>query len=237
MGQAAKKSIQRCRQGHGPDLGDLLAAPNCIANAGLCAEDAVERCVNITVPGMTGDLPWLTGQGPGVAFPNDCAEPLPTGLYHDIGVSSCYEVRPKADRQRSQFSLGLRCSVLSQPSINQHGRPNVSEQRSDVPDVHGDGIVGVERFPDPNKIVCTDRMDAVKRGVPIEYRVSEGHPAPRCRWHRHIMEYNGVAIPEQSVSHGRRNVANATNYNHPASLPLHSEIVQHRSYTRSGLLP
>jgi hypothetical protein len=31
------------------------------------------------------------------------------------------------------------------------------------------------------------------------------------------MEYDGVAIPEQAMSHGRRNVANAANY-HPASL-------------------
>jgi hypothetical protein len=107
--------------------------------------------------------------------------------------------------------------VLSQPGINQHGRPNVSKQRPEVPDVHGDGVAGVERFLDPSEIVCTDRTDTIKRGVPIEYRVGEGHPAPRRRWHRHVMEYDGVAIPEQAMSHGRRNVANAAN-NHPASL-------------------
>jgi hypothetical protein len=84
--------------------------------------------------------------------------------------------------------------------------------------------------------VCTDRMDTIKRGVPIEYRIGEAHPAPRRRWHRHVMEYDGVAIPKQAMGYGRRNVANATNY-HPASLRLHSEIVAHRSYTRSGPVP
>src|SRR5215468_149561 len=94
-GETPKNSIKRCGQGHGANLGDLLTLPNCITDAGFCAEDAIERSVDVTVACMPGDLPWLTGENAGCAVRDDDAESFPTGLDHHISVSSGHEVWAK----------------------------------------------------------------------------------------------------------------------------------------------
>src|SRR5262249_45428540 len=55
-GEAAKKSIKRCRQRHGANFGDRLTLPNCITDAGFCAKDTIKRCVDVAVAGMPGDV-------------------------------------------------------------------------------------------------------------------------------------------------------------------------------------
>jgi hypothetical protein len=145
-------------------------------------------------------------------------------------VSAGDEVRAKANRQRSELALDFWRSVLAHPGIDQHRGPNVSEQWADLPDVHRDRIAVIERLLDASDIVGTDGVDAVESGMPLEHCVSESHPAPGGRWHRHVMEHDGVALAEQATCYGRTNVTNATNEYRDSSW-LHRHILQQRGHT------
>lgn len=224
-GKATNKPIEGRRQSYGANLGDLLILTNRIADACLGAEDAIERRIHVPVAGVPGDLPWLSGERPRCAVSDDDAEPFPTRFHNHISVSSRHEAGAKADGQRSELTLNLRWSMLVHPCVHQDRGPNVSEQRADVSDVHGNRVVRSERFLNLSEVMRTHRVDTLKSGVPVEYGVGESHTTPRGRGRWQIMEYDGVAVSEQAMGYGGADVPNATN-DHRDALSLHGEIVQ-----------
>src|SRR5262249_44927518 len=76
-------------------------------------------------------------------------------------------------------------------------------QWADVPNVHGDCVVRIERLSNASEVVCTDGVDTLKSGMSFEYCVGESHPAPRRRWYRDVMEHDRVAFSEQTMRYGR----------------------------------
>jgi hypothetical protein len=61
--------------------------------------------------------------------------------------------------------------------------------------------------------------------VALEYRIGERHSTPRGRWHRPVVEYDSVAVSEQTMRHGRPNIANAAN-DYPCLVHFHARILQ-----------
>lgn len=106
----------------------------------------------------------------------------------------------------------------------------MSEQWTDVPNVHRDRVVRIERFRNASEVVGSNGMDALESGMSFEDCVGERHPAPRRRWYRHVMEHDGVTFPEQTMRYRRSNVPNATDERFH-SLPLHRQIVPQPSQT------
>src|SRR5262249_15541437 len=190
-------------------------------------EDTIERCVDVAVAGMSGDFAWLTREDPRCALRYDRAEPFPTRLDHHIRVSSGHKLWAKPDRQRREFPLDFRGSVLAHPGVHQHRGPKVSEQWADVPNVHGDCVVRIERLSNASEVVCTDGVHTLKSGMSFEYCIGERHPTPRRRWYRHVMEHDRVAFSEQTMRYGGPNVSDPTD-EHPHSLGFHSA---HRTAT------
>src|SRR5262245_1902453 len=169
---------------------------------------------------MPRDFAWPTREDPGCARRDDRAKPFPTRLDHHIRVSSGDNLWAKPDRQRREFPLDFRCSVFAHPGIYQHRGPKVSEQWADLPNVHGDCVVRIERLSNASEVVCTDGVDTLKSGMSFEHCVGESHAAPRRRWYRHVMKHDSVAFTEQTMRYGRPNVPDATN-EHPHSMRLH----------------
>src|SRR5262245_58267225 len=123
--------------------------------------------------------------------------------------------RTSASPLRGSTSITFVCTLT-----DQHRGPKVSEEWDDVPNVHGDCVVRIERLPHASEVVCTDGVDGLKSGMSFEYCVGERHPAPRRRWDRHVMKHDSVAFSEQAMRYGRPNVPDATD-EHPHSLRLH----------------
>ena len=118
---------------------------------------------------------------------DDMPQAIPARLDGNITVTSGDQAGAKPHGEVRESELDLRGLVLSHPSIDEDLRAHLREERSNITDVHGNGLAGRECFSYSNTVVCAHHVHALQDNVSRRTR----HPrmpwvASRVWWKREM---------------------------------------------------